>query len=76
MKKLVPTNKVADVVDTVTDYVENGDLHKDAIIKNVMVESESDLANLTNYGIGTIAYTAGFQKVWQKDADGTWQAMD
>ena len=75
MKKITPTNTVVDAVDGVTDYVKDGVLHKNAVMGNVMVESESDLANLTQYETGSIAYTVGYENIWQKDADGTWQSM-
>lgn len=75
MKKIISKNKVVDVIDTLVDYVADGELHKNSLVKNVMVESESDLDELSSYGVGTIAYTAGLKDVWQKDADGEWQSM-
>ena len=75
MKKLTPTNKVVDVINGVTDYVKGGELFKDSVVGSVMVESESDLENLTQYEAGSIAYTAGYGNVWQKDADGEWQSI-
>lgn len=63
-----------DVVNTRgnTDYVKNGEVYKNNPSQSVMVSEQSDLADLTDYGVGTIAYTAGFKKLWQKSADGTW----
>lgn len=75
MKKITPTNVVVDAVDGVTDYVKDGKLYKDSIVGSVMVESENDLDNLTQYEAGSIAYTAGYGSVWQKDAAGEWQTI-
>lgn len=75
MKKTTNTDKVIDVIDGVTDYVKDGELFKDSVMGSVMVESENDLTNLTQYETGSIAYTAGYGSVWQKDASGTWQAI-
>lgn len=65
---------VADVVSDTgnMDYVLNGVVIKDAPTKAVMVTAQSDLANLTGYEAGTIAYTAGFSDMWQLNASGTW----
>lgn len=38
----------------------------------VMVADENELANLEGYAPGTIAFTAGYKKMWQLDFDGTW----
>ena len=75
MNKTTPTNKVVDTVDSVTDYVKDGVLYRNAVSSTVMVESSSDLDNLDEYEVGSIAYTAGYGSVWQKDADGTWQEV-
>ena len=56
----------------VTDYIENGVAHNNNVTHSVMVESESDLASLDNYAVGSIAYTAGFGSMWQLSADGEW----
>ena len=68
---------VADVIQDTgnTDYVKNGDIISNAPIKMVLVSSQSDLTLLTDYEPGTIAYTAGFQTMWQKAPDNTWANM-
>ena len=58
-----------DVVDS------DGVLREDVPCKGVMVTAESDLANLPDYQPGTLAFTAGFGSMWQKDAEGTWQEV-
>lgn len=58
-----------------SDYVKDGELHTNVSGLSVMVESQSDLASLTDYPPSTIAYTAGFGSMWQLDADGTWQSI-
>lgn len=56
-----------------TDVVINGVVHQEIPVYAVMVPSQADLANLpSDYMPGTIAYLAGFTKLWQKAADGTW----
>lgn len=47
----------------------------EASIGAVMVKDEGELANLSNYPYGTIAFTAGYKKMWQLDFDGTWVSM-
>ena len=66
-----------DVVTTAgaSDYIKDGEKHINVSGLSVMVESSSDLANLTGYPPTTIAYTAGFGNMWQLDADGTWQSI-
>lgn len=57
------------------DYVQDGVLHICAPSEGVMVESEDQLEGLPDYRPGTIAFTAGFKKMWQLGADGTWEAI-
>ena len=59
----------------INDIVVDGEIHAGVPAPSVMVESESDLANLPNYPAGTMAYTAGFKALWQKDASGEWVSM-
>lgn len=40
-----------------------------------MKNRKSDLASLPDYAPGTIAFTAGFGSMWQKDSDGMWQTL-
>lgn len=47
----------------------------EASIGAVMVKDEGELANLSNYPFGTIAFTAGYKKMWQLDFDGTWVSI-
>ena len=54
------------------DYVANGKVIVNSGGKSVMIETENDLALLGSYEAGTIAYTAGFLKVWQKNSSGQW----
>lgn len=58
------------------DYIDaNGDLIKGVTASAVMVTAEADLANLTDYEPGSIAYVAGFGSMWQLGADGTWETV-
>lgn len=49
----------------------DGKLMKGMPIECVMIRSSSDLASL-NYPAGTMAYTAGFKRIWQLDTNGNW----
>lgn len=59
-------------------YVNNGvfiDLGPDPS-DSVMVSSADDLDVIPeDVPIGTIAFTAGYKKIWQKDVDGTWATL-
>lgn len=57
------------------DYVVNGKVITNSGSKSVLVETENDLALLGSYEAGTIAYTAGFVKAWQKNSSGQWIQM-
>lgn len=57
------------------DYVKNGKIYKNAQCVGVMITSSSDLALLDEYGVGTLAFTAGFTSMWQKDIDGVFVQM-
>lgn len=55
------------------EYVTNGEVVSEEHAGCVMVSAEGDLANLPDiYGAGSIAYLAGYSKMWQKSAAGTW----
>lgn len=54
------------------DYVKDEKLYKGSRGASVLVTAQSDLANLSGYAPGTVAYTAGFGSMWQLDADDNW----
>lgn len=56
-------------------YIKNGAIIANTMASIIMVESESDLSDLTGCIPGSIAYTAGFGSMWQLDADGVWQEV-
>jgi len=58
-----------------TDYIKDGKVVKESKVRSVMVTAKSDLANLKGYNPGDMAYTAGYKNIWQKKADGTWEAI-
>lgn len=66
--------QIIDLVNSkgTTDILKNGKLYKNAPMRMVLVSSQSDLSSLTEYETGSIAYTAGLNKMWQKAPDGTW----
>ncbi len=71
------SNKIqyySDVVNTRgnCDVLIDGEIRKNNEIQMVLVSSYEDTGSLDNYGAGTIAFTAGFTKMWQKAPDGTW----
>ena len=57
------------------DFVKDGKLYKGNVADSVMIESSDDLTNLTDLCPGSIAYTAGFQSMWQLSASGTWVSI-
>ena len=72
--KEMKNGKVIDLVqiDENMSYVKDGEIITDKQMQSIMVESETDLTLLTAFAPGTIAFTAGYEEVWQKAADGTW----
>ena len=68
---------MVDVTTQVIDYIDSdSSTVMDSPIKSIMITDESDLATLTEYNVGTIAFTAGFSKMYQLDADGDWIDID
>lgn len=58
-----------------TDYLQDGEIVKDAPMSLILVGSSSDLSSLENYEPGSIAYTAGFAQMWQLSPAGEWVAF-
>ena len=59
-----------------TTYVDvNGNIVANAVSEPVMVRDSSDLSKFSHLDPGAMAYTAGFKKMWQKAADGSWIAI-
>lgn len=55
------------------DYVKDGELYVNAGARSVCVTGQGDLAELPqDYPPGSVAFTAGFKKIWQLGADGVW----
>lgn len=59
------------------DYVKNGKVYQNIQMYTIQVESESDLALLSDYSYapGTIAHTAGWKQAWELNTSGTWVDM-
>lgn len=70
-----PRNDEKRLTGGLNDVVIDGVLYKDTPAPSVLVTAQTDLANLPEYPAGTIAYTAGFQAMWQLDASGSWVSM-
>lgn len=70
----IPVPTYVDVINARgnTDYVQNGEVCKNASMQMVLVSGNQDLNLLSGYEPGTIAYTAGLQTMWQKSPTGTW----
>ena len=69
-------DKVIDAVQQDFDYVDSdGNIIVHAKRNFVMVRDENDLDLLTNYGVGSVAFTADASGVWVKDAEGTWNSQ-
>ena len=73
--KTITQNKTKVIAGGVNDVVHGNTLIKDTPSPAVLVSAETDLANLPAYPAGTIAYTAGFQAMWQLDAAGEWVSV-
>lgn len=68
-----------DVVNTRgnNDIVVNGKISKNHDMRTVLISNPSDLDMIASYyGIGTIAYTAGFKQMWQLSPSGNWVAFN
>lgn len=65
-----------DVVNTVGDmgFVKDGKLYKHSDATSIMVNSSSELASLACEP-GSVAFTAGFENMWQLDASGQWVSI-
>ena len=75
---IITANRVKTLTNSVTDYVtaDGETLIQDSPTPSVLVRSESDLAGLPAYPPGSVAYTAGWNKMWQKSAEGQWVSAD
>ena len=75
-EKVRVNDQVIDTVQSDVDYVDSsGDLHIHNKVAEVIVTAKTDLAGLSGYNVGTIAYTAGLANIWQLDASGEWVAI-
>lgn len=55
----------------------DGNKKEDVYVSSVLVESQSDLADIPDaVSPGSLAYTAGFTKIWQKGFDGSWTEVE
>ena len=70
--KTITQNKTKVLSGSMNDVVHGNVLVKDTPAPAVLVSDQSDLENLPAYPAGTIAYTAGFQAMWQLNAAGSW----
>lgn len=73
--KTITQNKTKVLSGSTNDVVHGNLLVKDTPAPAVLVSSLSDLANLPAYPAGTIAYTAGYQLMWQLSAAGDWVSV-
>ena len=60
-----------------TDYVKDGVLHRGVNAASILVAGEADLQAIPKglYSPGSVAYTAGFQAMWQLSVTGEWVPM-
>ena len=73
--KTITQNKLKVIANSVNDVVHGDLLVKDTPAPTVLVEAQTDLAQLPAYPAGTIAYTAGFKAMWQLDTQGNWVSV-
>lgn len=53
--------------------IKTGNTYEKGILyKEFLIQSVSDLANLPNCAVGSVAYTADFSIAAVKDIDGSW----
>lgn len=70
------TDKVIDAVQADLDYVDSdGNIVVHAKRNFVLVRDENDLELLSNYGVGTVAFTADSSSIWVKDSNGAWKSQ-
>ena len=56
-----------------TQFMVRNGIETSVSVSSVLVESYDDLATLPDsISVGSLAYTAGFGEVYQKDFDGSW----
>ena len=60
----------------IVDYVQDGAIINNSVAEMVLVSGYSDLELLESYTPGTIAFTAGYQQMWQKAPNGTWASFE
>mgnify|MGYP007038268228 FL=1 len=81
MKNLIINSKgeedVTAIVSTLCniDFVKGNTIYRGSPMKLVMVQSDDDLAVLESYEPGAIAFTRGFESMWQKGIDGEWATI-
>lgn len=76
MNQILDTPSGAEVrASSQMDYVQNGVLHVNGEARSVLVTAAADLAGLTGYAPGSVAFTAGFKAMWQLAPDGTWVSI-
>ena len=73
--KTITQNKLKVIANSVNDVVHGDLLVKDTPAPTVLVEAQTDLAQLPASPAGTIAYTAGFKAMWQLDTQGNWVSV-
>lgn len=73
--KTITQNKLKVIAGSTNDVVHGNLLVKDTPAPTVLVEAQTDLAQLPTYPAGTIAYTAGFKAMWQLDTQGNWVSV-
>lgn len=56
-------------------FVRDGVLYRGVPDVSVQIESASDLDELSELPPTAVAYTAGFEHVWQKSSDDTWEQI-
>ena len=54
------------------DVIQNGRLIKNIAADRILVSSASDLQGLADCNPGSVAFTAGGNRVWQKNPTGEW----
>lgn len=71
----IPTGRFSTQSQGEVTYVKNGNIYRGVTSQSVLVGSQADLVLLDFCQPGSMAHTAGYQKVWELGVDGTWEEM-
>ena len=67
---------MVDAVGKTIDYIDSdAAIQTNIPTREILITSSDDLENLTDYPVGSIAYTAGLTAIYVYSANGNWVAI-